>query len=252
MAARFVRILIVLVLISVPVAIPAQNRTYLVGVEKLDYLPYYSDRSGKYMGFAREILDAFAKKQGYTFTYSILPVKRLYKYLIEKKVDLKFPDNTSWSPDLKKGIPITYSDPVVDYIDGVMVLPKHKGRGIDGLKKLGTVRGFHPWDYLKLIKSNKMRLLENNSFSGLLKQTVAERIDGAYINPMVGLYHLEHEMKRPDDLVFDPDLPHSRGSYLLSSANHPELIQAFNRFLKKEKRWIDGLKRKYNLLDTGL
>lgn len=114
---------------------------YVVGVEDVEYYPYWADRDGHYAGFARKLLDRFAESKGYHFVYQPLPVKRLWNTYFSGQVDLKFPDNPHWAKMRKSGYNIVYSQPAVNYIDGVMVLPGHKGLGLERLERLGTIRG---------------------------------------------------------------------------------------------------------------
>jgi ABC-type amino acid transport substrate-binding protein len=222
-------------------------KTYFVGVENLDYYPHYTHQGGQYKGFARDVLDEFAKQKGYVFEYKILPIKRLYNDFVEGKVDLKYPDCSDWQKDLKKGVSIHYSNAVVDYIDGVMVVTSNKMLGVDKLHVLGTVLGFTPWVYQDAITAGKIKLHENKSFPGLLQQVILKRIDGAFVNIAVANYQLNDVLKKPGLLVFDPNLPHIRGSYYFSTIKHPEVIDEFNSFLNKNKEMINALKKKYNL-----
>ena len=144
-----------------------------------------------------------------------------------------------------------YSDSIVEYIDGVMVLPSHKGRGVASLKTIGTVRGFTPWDFFDLIKAGKLEISENNSFTGVLRQAVLDRVDGAYINVAVANYQLKEILRQPGALVFDSGLPHTRSSYFFSSIKHPDMIQEMNRFLKEKASVVKELKTKYEV-ESGL
>ncbi len=227
--------------------IPAQAKTYTIGVEDLNYLPYYASDQKEYYGFARQFFDLFAKEQGITFEYKVLPVKRLWNDFLKEKLDFKFPDHSYWNSDAKKGLNVVYSDAVVHYIDGVMVTSANRGITIENFKKLGTVTGFTAWDYLDLIKANKIRIVENSSFVGLLKQTLVGRLDGAYINISVAQHQLETELKKPSALVFASQLPHTKSAYLMSSIKHPELVAALNAFMKKHGEAIHRLKIKYKV-----
>ncbi len=44
-----------------------ESKTFTIGVEELDYMPYYSGVTKKYSGFAKELFDAFGEEYGYTF-----------------------------------------------------------------------------------------------------------------------------------------------------------------------------------------
>ncbi len=221
--------------------------TYTVGVENIDYYPLYAEKDGQYVGLAREILDKFAEKSGHTFQYKPFPIVRLTKTYAEGSLDLKFPDNPHWGQDDKKGKSVTYSDSVIEYTDGVMVLPGNLDKGVDAVKKLGTVRGFTAWDWLGLIKSGSVAVKEASNLNALIQQALSGRVDGAYFNVGVANYYLDKEMKQKGALVFDNSLPHTSDSYFLSSIKHPDLIKAFNLFLIDEAGWISATKKKYAL-----
>lgn len=224
-----------------------QAKTYILGVEDLNYLPYYANEKNEYYGFARDFFDLFAKNQGISFDYKVLPVKRLWNDFLNEKLDFKFPDHPHWNNEAKKGIRIVYSEAVVQYIDGVMVTSANHGITVEDLKKLGTVAGFTAWDYLDLIKAQQIKIVENSSFVGLLKQTIVGRLDGAYINVSVAQHQLETKLKQPQALVFADQLPHTKAAYLVSSIKHPELVAALNAFIKGHGDAIRRLKVKYRV-----
>ncbi|MCP4024182.1 MAG: transporter substrate-binding domain-containing protein [Desulfobacteraceae bacterium] len=233
-------------LLQAPFFAQAQT-TYTVGVENLNYFPYYSIDEGEYFGFARAFLDFFAKEKGIKFEYKPLPIKRLWNDFLKEKLDFKFPDHQYWNGDAKKGINIIYSEPVVGYIDGVMVKPDKKNITVDQFKKLGTVSGFTAWDFLDLIKAKKVEVSQNSSFIGLLKQALIGRVDGAYINISVAQHQLETKLKTPNALVFASKLPHTKSAYLTSTIKHPEIIEALNQFLKSHKDQINQIKLNYKV-----
>ena len=243
------RKLIFCVIISFVFCSSSMAKEYIVGVENLDYLPYYSGVKNEYKGLAKDLLDAFAEKQGITFKYKVIPVRRLFKALLDQSVDFKFPDNPYWQGEMKKGKNIVYSDAVVNTIDGIMVLPARKGMGVKKLKKIGTVMGFTPWEYKGDIDKGIIKLSENSNFSGLLTQVIKKRIDGAYINPVVAGYQLE-KMNKKEQLVFDSGLPYAKNDYQLSTIKQKDIIDAFNLFLKKNKALVDELKAKYSITEA--
>lgn len=223
----------------------AQQKTFTVGVEDLEYYPQYSHTGNQVTGFGRELLDAFAKSKGYKFEYKMYPLSRLsleaFKF---QSLDFKYPDNSYWEPALRKHAKVIYSNPVMPYIDGVLVLPQNKGRGIKELKVLGTMTGFTPWNYLDLIKDKRVTVFENDSFVSLLKQVTLKRVDGAYVNVEVAKYQLREVLRQPDALVFDPDLPHTRDFYYFSTVKHPAIMKEFNEFLAKEVQVYEQIRKK--------
>ncbi|KPA14393.1 Extracellular solute-binding protein, family 3 [Candidatus Magnetomorum sp. HK-1] len=231
-----------------PIAM-SQQKTFTIGVEAQKYYPQFDNEGGKeYFGFAKDLLDMFANYKGYKFEYKIRPIKRLFSEFVEKKAfDFKYPDNPVWQSDMKKDKKVVYSDSVVKYIDGVIVLVENKSKQLSEFKTLGTVRGFTPYPYLDLIQKQQVNLSENNNFISLMKQILKKRIDGAYSNISVARYNIKEILRIPDALVFNPNLPHIKDSYYLSSIKQPQVIQEFNQFLKDKKTQIDQMKKQYNL-----
>lgn len=225
-----------------------RQKRYVIGVEDLQYYPlWYYDRSkDEYTGFARTLLDAFAKSAGYSFEYRPYPIKRLMKTLIRGDIDFKFPDNPYWAQDVKGDAPIAYSEPAIDYIDGVFVRPDHVGKGEQSIKTLGSVLGFTPWDWLDKIHAGDVNLKEMPSFDSLIQQAVTGRVDGAYVNAAIVRYHLK-VAGREDALVFDRDLPHTQSHYLLSTVKHPDIIEEFNRWMAENQDILDAMKAEFDI-----
>lgn len=220
----------------------AEHRTLVVGVEELDYYPLYAVQNGKYVGVARDILDAFARAKGYTLTYRPLPIKRLYAEMQSGGIDLKFPDNPTWAPDAKARQRMAYSAPVIGYVDGVLVRPEHLGHVVDDVHVLGTVSGFTPFAWLDAIRDGRVLVKENPRMELLLKQVALERLDGAYASVAVANYQLETTLGMPGAVVFDPKLPHSRDFYRLSSLNHPQVIAEFDAWMAANAAQIKAMK----------
>ncbi len=242
------RAFILIIIFSLVGHAQTQAQIYTIGVENIKYLPYYDhENNEEYIGFARDILDMFAKHGGYSFVYEVLPLNRLRNDFLDKKIDFKFPDNPYWKSERRVGVNINYSEPVVGFIDGLMVLPENKGKSESALKNIGVVAGFTPWSYFDLIESGKISVTENESVTGILKQVINNRIDGSYLNVSVAKYQLSETLKLDHALVFDPDLPHTKSSYYFSSIKHPGVIKEFNRFLVSQKVEIDKLKKKYEI-----
>jgi polar amino acid transport system substrate-binding protein len=234
---------LLLVLLAWPLLAGARE-SLVIGVENHYYLPAYAYENGNYTGYAREVLDTWAKDRGYQVEYRALPVPRLYASFYGGQVDFKFPDNPNWKKDERVGKAIVYSDPVAAFIDGTSVRPERRGAGVDTVKVLGTMGGFTPWAWLERIKAGKAALSENYNLEALVRQALAGRVDGVYASVAVINYQLDHVLRQPGALVFDPSLPHSRDNYHLSSIKHPELVRDFNEWMRKNHERIATLKRK--------
>ncbi len=229
----------------------AQEKKYVVGVEDTSYYPHYEVRNGEYTGFARDILDAFAKKYGYSFSYSPLPIMRLHRAFLERKLDFLYPNNPEWLTELKTNVTIYYSKAAVNVTDGVMVLPENKGRGLEKLKYLGTIQGFTLPAYTALIKDNRVRLSESYEFKGLINSVIKKNADGAYITVDCANHYLRTVLQKPDALVFDPGLPYDVAAHQLSSIKYPEIIKEFDTFLDKEKQLAERLKADYRITEIS-
>jgi ABC-type amino acid transport substrate-binding protein len=232
----------------------AHGESYVVGVERLSFQPHYwVDEQGEYRGFAREVLDLFAQAEHIELSYRALPVTELAGRLVKGEVDLKYPDSPEWADDVKAGKPMAYSAPVVGYVDGVLVDPKRVGQGIETLRRLALVQGWTPRGYQSRIDEGKVQPVQGSDLRQMIRQALKKQADGAYFNVVVATYYLDNIRARPGALVFDPSLPHTRGTFHLSSSRHPELVQRFDRFLVSHKAEVDALKAHHRVeanLDT--
>lgn len=223
----------------------AASRDLVVGVEDIEYYPLWAIRDGEYVGAMREIFDAFARAKDYRVTYRPLPIKRLYAELSGGGLDIKMPDNPAWGADVKSGLKITYSAPVVAYIDGVVVRPGSIAKPADQFRNLGTVAGFTPSAWLDRVKADKVSLKENPRMELLLRQAVVGHVDGAYVNVAVAHHVLNSLLNLPGALVFNPALPHSRDYYHLSSAKRADVVAEFNAWLKENAQLVKDIKDRF-------
>lgn len=235
-------------LLAVLLATDASAESYVVGVEDLAFAPHYSiDAKGQYQGFARELFDLFAAQSGVQLSYKPLSVERLLPALLQGEVDFKYPDSGNWSLSQKAGENLNYSQAVVSYVDGVLVAPQYQGQPIERLKRLTIVNGWTPRGYQERIDAQEIRLTHSDDLRQMIHQAQKKQTDGVYFNVVVATHYLDNIRARPGALVFDPKLPHTQGSFHLSSLKHPELIQRFDRFLVEQQAAVDALKSKYRV-----
>ncbi len=226
----------------------SQAESYVIGVEKMAFAPHYSvDQQGQYQGFARELFDLFATHSGVQLSYRALPVARLLPALLQGEVDFKYPDSDSWAQTQKLGKDLHYSQAVVAYVDGVLVAPQRQGQPIERLKRLGMVSGWTPWGYQLGIETGQIQLTYSDDLRKMIQQTLKKDTDGAYFNVVVATHYLDNIRARPGALVFDAKLPHTRGSFHLSTLRHPELLQRFDRFLVEQQAEVAALKDRYRV-----
>lgn len=242
-------LLILLACLPFTLASLTQAETFKVGVELQPYLPYSNVQDGQYLGYGRDLLDAFAAHQGHEFIYQPLPVRRLLSDLLNDRVDFKFPDNPRWNADQKQGYTLHYSQAAAPAVDGVLVKPQFLGQGKARIRRLGTQRGFTPWPYLADIKAGRITLIQANQIDSLLAMAMSDRVDGVYLNPQVVAYHLRSNGMASNALVFDRNLAYQDDHYFLSTIQHPELIEQFDAFLSSQAEQVQALKARHGIIE---
>jgi polar amino acid transport system substrate-binding protein len=221
----------------------------IIGVENTKYYPHYDSDGDTYFGFARELLDLFAKQYHHQISYRVFPVERLYSSFLQGDVDFKYPDNPAWRKDLKQNTPIIYSTAVASYTDGLMVKPENLPiHDPSQLKIISTMLGFTAFEYLPY-QQRGLEITYNPSIIGALEQSLIDRVEGTYLNIDVARYHLTHTLKNPNGLVFNRNLPFTHSSYFLSTIKRADIIKQFNRFISENQTQIIQMKAKYGIFE---
>ena len=226
----------------------AQQQKLIVGLESLDYLPYYQTNKAnqKPVGYGVELIELFAKKYNYSIEFKVYPVRRLLSNLLARKIDFKYPDSPNWSPTIKQSHGLIYSDSTVEIIDGILTLEKYHELLLDEFTQLASIRGVKPWPYIPAIQQGEIALMEASNMMQLIGQLKKGRVQGIYININVGI---DYALDNFDDLklYWNNNLPFGRDNFSLSTIKHPHIIEEFNVFMKKYREEILVLKRKYHL-----
>lgn len=227
----------------------AHSTPLRVGVEAIPFLPYSEIQADSYQGVFRDILDLFAKTEGLQFEYVPLPIKRLYSEFYNNTINIKIPANAYWQADTKAKLKtkIHYSEPLVSFTDGLMVHKSNKHVPIESIKSIGSISGFTTWEYLGHIEKGLITKQENPSLLGLLKQGLMRRIDGIYTNIAVAEYYLKNTLKKPGELVFAKQLPHTESHFHFATIKNPELIKKFAKFAVTHKADIQKIKAKWQV-----
>jgi len=244
---RYLRCFPVLVALVylVPPQVMADPKQWVIGVEDTRYYPHFDVEDGQWRGFGAAVLEHFAQSAGYEFIYKPMPVERLFRSFVLGEVDFKYPAVAAWKPELKSGIPIYYSDPVIGYIDGLNLLEHRAGKGSGGIRSIGIVRGFSPVAWKDQISQGEIELIQGDSFRGLVRLVLLGRIDALYANVDVVSYLMSDESDLADNgyaIVFDKSLPHDRGDYRLATRQHIALIDEFNQWMEDNPDQIEKLK----------
>lgn len=223
----------------------AMAKNLVIGVENTQYMPFFSSEKGEFKGYARELFDDFGKNYGYSIQYKALPVIRLNQYLLEERIDAKFPDNPKWNQAAKANHNVQYSEDANQFTDGVLTPASKKGQDIN---RVATIRGFIPWPLMDLVSAGKLQLKEDNSLEVILKRISMGRTSAAYLNVDVAKYYAQNSnIYNAETLVLDESKPYATGGYKLSSISRQDAITDFNDYLKNHANTVNALKAKYSI-----
>ncbi len=219
---------------------------YLVGVEGQEFMPYSLAPNSNYQGFHRDLLDLFARTQGIEFDYVPLPYIRNAHLFLAGQLDFQFPDDPNWIPELKYKETIHYSQPAVDYTDAVLRMADDHGKGVEQLKRLGILSGWTPSAYYQRQQKGDLEFVERASLSALVHDLLQGDIDGIYANQRVMERYLG-KRNLQSVIRVDKGLPYRKSGFCLASMRHPQLIEAFNRFLLEHAQEVELLKVRHQL-----
>jgi len=225
-----------------------EAKEFIVGVEDVSYYPLFDFKSHRNT-FSRELLDKFAQSKGYKFVYLPLPIKRFERWLLEEKIDFKYPDNARWYPEKSLKEKFTFSDSTIKLVAGTTVLkPFLKKEKLD-FKALGTLLGFYPTTWIKQIERGQVALIEDASTTILIQQLLSQTVDGIDIEPSVIHHYLKKMGKSGNEVVIDKRYQYDVYDYHFSTIKYPKIINEFNQFLKINRSLVKEMIKKYRILD---
>jgi polar amino acid transport system substrate-binding protein len=222
----------------------------IVGVEDIDFYPYgKTTAEAGYVGYLRDLLDAFAAAQGYAPEYAVTPIKRLYLRLGDGDLDFFVPDNPAWSQEKKKDIEIYYSGPVAVARDGFAVLPGREQESIGtDIVHLGIFLGFTVEPLFQEAELSQIVFNEASRFESLFRTLFLGRIDAVYCN-QAAAYQVLKELGKPVDAIsWSHRLPRFRSEFHVSSTRR-ELVEQLDDWMRKNPDRVRDLKREYGILD---
>jgi polar amino acid transport system substrate-binding protein len=227
-----------------------QAKSYVIGIEQLDYYPHYDFKSAQPRGYFFDLMQLYSQWSGDDFVFKVLPVKRLYKDAAEL-TDFIYPDNRAWQPHLEVDPTVVkhYSSAVIYTLGGTMVLPQKKHMTMANFKVLANIHGFSPTRWFELRQQYKFKILDVPDAKSALGMAIRGRVDAANVEYNVAQYHLA-EMDAAGALVMAESLPFTNLAFHLSSQKHPEQIARFNQFLLEKQEQILQLKQSYGLIEN--
>lgn len=224
-------------------ATAAEKTLYTVGTQSISYKPHYDFSSPETDSFAEALLQLFAAQQNIQFKVVVLPTKRLN---IEAQVDFIYPDNPLWRKEQQHQNELFFSQPVVHILGATMVPLLRQHLPLNKVKTIAVPRGFTPEHLLKVQPDYGFSIVETPDAESALKMVLLGRVDAADVELNVANFLLT-KLGQPGALVPGTALPFAPVGFHLSSARHPDLILAFDRFLQSHQKQIKQLKQQYQL-----
>ncbi|MBU1309880.1 MAG: transporter substrate-binding domain-containing protein [Gammaproteobacteria bacterium] len=221
---------------------------FVVGTEDINFYPHYNFTSSDSSGFANEVLQLFASKHGYQFSFQPLPVKRLYHEL-DGLVDFIYPDNPNWAKYQSVQASRSFSDPLIYNLGTTMVLAADKDISLSQFRTLAVIHGFTPTAWLNLRSQHRFKFYEVPNAISAVNLVLKGELQGADVEYNVA-QHILRTQQQEGALVVASQLPMTRVSFHLSTMRHPLILQQFNRFLLNHQADIAALKHKYQLIDS--
>lgn len=228
----------------------AKEKEYIVGVEAVSYYPLFDFDADEVNrpSFTRDLLVKFFESHKLKYRFVALPIKRFDKWFIEQNIDFKFPDNFRWRVDKDNKLNIIFSEPVIQLEAGTYVLLENRDTRREEIKILGTISGFHPTLWLNEIKTKQVVLQQVSSPISIVKHLLRGHTDATNIDKNVINSHLE-QLGENKEIVLAQNITHQQYYYHFSSIKHPEIIEQFNIFLADNKKYIESLKQKYQIVE---
>lgn len=226
-----------------------QADEFIIGVEDVSYYPHF-DFQQKEAGFAKALLDKFARDHQHSFTYIPLPIKRFSEWLYEEDIDFKYPDNQRWQQlgETHK-VKVYFSNDIVRLTAGTLVLAKNRQKPRRFIKNLGTLSGFQVTLWLDSIRQGKVKLLEDPSTRMLIKHLQHGIVDGLDMDYSVVL-HQARQMGVKQQIVISDTLPRQNYAFQLSTLRHPKTITQFNLWLQNNHKFLAQLKKQYQIANV--
>jgi hypothetical protein len=226
-----------------------EKEVYTIGVQAIDYTPHYNFVTNNRENFFNEFVTWLSQKTGCEFQIKPLPIKRL-KLAFEQKNDIDFiyPDNPNWhgnsSNVSNKRI---YSQPIAKALGGTMVKEANKKVTLSGFEFLAFPRGFTPVAWLSLQPQYQIKFREVTDAKAALLMVQSNRVDGADIEYNVAQYIIKKY--NLSSIVLADNLPFTPTDFHLATLTQPDMIQIINTLILNNKKDINKMKLKVNLIE---
>lgn len=121
---------------------------------------------------------------------------------------------------------------------------ENKTLAVDKVRRIGTLYGFTPSVLWRdRIARSEVELVSDPSLKVLTRMLMNDMVTGLDLDLSSVRYQLG-KLSIPTDLVTVSEVvPHPSLGFHMSTLNHPEVISAFNAFLKKQESAVSKMAR---------
>lgn len=220
---------------------------YTVSVQDIDYYPIYRTAPGedRYDGYLRDVLDAFGHEHGIRFEYRPRPIRRGAAEFLGGEYDFILPAHPQWNRVAKAGKRIYYSRPLVYFEDAVLVQRERRNIDASQMRHYGTIHGFTPWKFAQEIDAGTLKVETARTPENLIRMALKGRVDAINLALPVARYYLKQMDAQGKLVSADQLIDIERSRYHLATMNHPDVIDALNRFLAKPARALTQVIESY-------
>ena len=225
------------------------RKTYSVGVEDIDYFPFFTPKETSIPpGFMIDLLTLFKNHADIELEFVYLPISRFPDWYRADNIDFRVPDNPIWSIESDK---LVLSDPILNMTTDLVTTPDKQDWPFDSFKRIGSLSGFEPspiWE--DRLNSNEVTFVYDSSTKLLVQMLKKGLIDGLDIDYAVAVHYGELLGYSEETFVRASKAPDLPFNYHISTKNYPDVISSFNLFLRERADEINTLKIRYRLFES--
>ncbi len=227
------RLLAVMLLMFTAPSVLAVKEVYRVGVEDLSYYPLMNFGEVENTSILQRIMMEFAASEDVTFEFIPLPIHRFNAWYDEGAIDFRLPDNPSWTSD--NDPKLSYSDPVVTLCANVVTLAENRDMATEEFDRIGTLYGFLPdMKWHDGIAAGDIEVVTDSSLRVLTRMLMNGMVDGLDLH-ISAIEHQADELGEPRaTFSVASSFAKTTLGYRLSTRQHSDLLDRFNRFLANE------------------
>lgn len=225
----------------------AQGRDFTIGVDNSHFYPFFDTEQNVFKpSFAKDFFEEFGKAKGHSFTFVPLPEDRLLPEFFLGTIDFEFPDSLDIRNAQKESKVITYSTPLVLFVDGLMSFKDRTQFPIEMFKRVGILENAKPFPLYDYLKTGQITLIKSPSAEYLIREMLDGRLDAVYMNKEFA-EHIQEKLGSPGVLVFQSQLPHIISQISVGTQRHADIMAEINEFVFSRPDVIRKIKDKHKI-----